>query len=103
MQLKPKGGAGNLRAGLMAATCALLAPAAKAEGVDAANTDSNKVDTGLLYYQEDQGRVRSVDAIVKLSHDFGDERMLTATGAVDVLTGGSPNGAVPQKSVQTFT
>jgi len=104
MQLRPKSGAGNLRAGLMAATCALLAPAAKAQApASDGATDSTRVDTGLLYYQEDQGRVRSVDAIVKLSHDYGDERVLSATGAVDVLSGGSPNGAVPQKSVQTFT
>ena len=102
MQLKNKAG-DNLRAGLMAATCALLAPAAKAQAPAADAPDNNKVDTGLLYYQEDGGRVRSIDAIVKLAHDFGDERVLTATGAVDVLSGGSPNGAVPQKSTQTFT
>ena len=31
-----------------------------------------------------------------------DERVLGAQIAVDSLTGGSPNGAVAQKSVQTF-
>jgi hypothetical protein len=102
MQLKPKAGAGNLRAGLMAATCALLAPAVKAQGAGG-ETDSTRVDSGLLLYQEDKGRIQSLDAIVKLSHDFGDEHVLTATGSVDVLTGGSPNGAVAQKTVQTFT
>jgi len=104
MQLKPKAGAGNLRAGLMAATCALLAPSVKAQAVGGGDDlDANKIDTGLLYYQEDKGRVRSLDAIVKLSHDFGDEHVLTATGSVDSLTGGSPNGAVAQNSAQTFT
>jgi hypothetical protein len=96
MQLKSKVPAHNLRAGLMAASCALLAPAIRA-------ADETTVDSGLLYYKEDKGRVSSIDAIVKLSHDFGDERALTATGSVDVLTGGSPIGAVPQKSAQTFT
>jgi hypothetical protein len=104
MQLKPRPAAGNLRAGLMAATCALLTPAVKAQTVSGAGEyDNASVDTGLLYYQEDKGRIRSLDAIVKLSHDFGDERVLSATGSVDVLTGGSPNGAVAQLSPQTFT
>lgn len=102
MQLKPKAGAGNLRAGLMAATCALLAPAAKAQGVGGDDA-STTVDSGVLLYQEDKGRIQSLDAIVKLSHDFGDERVLSATASVDSLSGGSPNGAVAQKSVQTFT
>jgi hypothetical protein len=102
MQLKPKAGAGSLRAGLMAATCALLAPAAKAQGVDREDADTT-IDTGVLLYQEDKGRITSLDAIVKLSHDFGDERVLTATISADTLSGGSPNGAVAQKSVQTFT
>lgn len=103
MQLKRPTGADNLRAGLMAATCALLAPAAKSQVAPGATDPATKVDTGVLYYQEDQGRVRSVDAIVKLNHDFGDERALNATAAVDVLSGGSPNGAVAQKVAQTFT
>lgn len=103
MQLKPQAAPGNLRAGLMAATCALLAPAVKAQAVPGTDAQDTKVDAGLLYYQEDQGRIQSIDAIVKLSHDFGDERVLTATASVDSLTGGSPNGAVPQKTPQTFS
>jgi hypothetical protein len=75
---------------------------AQAAGGDDSSA-ATKVDGGVLYYQEDQGRVRSVDAIVKLSHDFGDERILGATASVDSLSGGSPNGAVAQKFAQTFT
>jgi Protein of unknown function (DUF3570) len=99
MQLNDRGAGDSLRAGLMAATCALLAPAVKAQ---TPSTDPTQVDTGLLYYQEDGGRVRSIDAIVKLNRDMGDERVLGAQLSVDSLTGGSPNGAVAQKSVQTF-
>jgi hypothetical protein len=102
MQLNRRSGADNLRAGLMAATCALLAPAARAQTA-AADADATKVDAGILYYQEDQGRIRSMDAIVKLNHDFGDERTLGLTASVDSLSGGSPNGAVAQKFAQTFT
>jgi hypothetical protein len=83
----------------MAAACALLAPVVKAQ---APSEDANRIDTGLLYYQEDGGRVRSMDAIVKLNRDLGDERVLGAQLAVDSLTGGSPNGAVAQKFAQTF-
>lgn len=99
MQLNEPTPAQSLRAGLMAATCALLAPAIKAQ---TPSTDPNQVDAGLLYYQEDGGRVRSVDAIVKLNRDLGDERVLGAQLSVDSLTGGSPNGAIAQHSAQTF-
>ncbi|MBK7117144.1 MAG: DUF3570 domain-containing protein [Proteobacteria bacterium] len=99
MQLNDRGAGESLRAGLMAATCALLAPVARAQ---APSDDPTQIDTGLLYYQEDGGRVRSIGAIVKLNRDLGDERVLGAQIAVDSLTGGSPNGAVAQKSVQTF-
>lgn len=103
MQLKPRGGADNLRAGLMAATCALLAPAVKSQAVTGSDGAATQVDSGVLYYQEDQGRIRSLDAIVKLNHDFGDERVLGVTASVDSLSGGSPNGAVAQHQAQTFT
>ena len=99
MQLNERGAGDSLRAGLMAATCALLAPMARAQ---APSADANQVDSGLLYYQEDGGRVRSIDAIVKLNRDLGDERVLGAQVSVDSLTGGSPNGAVAQKAAQTF-
>ena len=99
MQLNERGAGDSLRAGLMAATCALLAPMARAQ---TPSDDPNQVDAGLLYYQEDGGRVRSIDAIVKLNRDLGDERVLGAQVSVDSLTGGSPNGAVAQKSAQTF-
>jgi len=101
MQLKnPQCGPG-LRAGLIAASCALLSPATRAQALPEPEA-GNQVDAGLLYYQEDKGRVRSVDAIVKLSRDFGDERALSITAAVDSLSGGSPIGAIASRSVQTF-
>lgn len=99
MQLNERGAGDSLRAGLMAATCALLAPVVKAQ---APSEDPTQIDTGLLYYQEDGGRVRSLDAIVKLNRDLGDEHVLGAQLSVDSLTGGSPNGAVAQKTAQTF-
>jgi hypothetical protein len=102
MQLKNNTAAVGLRAGLMAAACALLSPATRAQVPVAGESTGTQIDTGLLYYQEDKGRVRSVDAIVKLTHDFGDERLLGVQLAVDSLSGGSPNGAIASHSVQTF-
>ena len=61
MQLNDRGAGESLRAGLMAATCALLAPVARAQ---APSDDPTQIDTGLLYYQEDGGRVRSIGAEV---------------------------------------
>jgi hypothetical protein len=102
MQLKNNSAAIGLRAGLMAAACTLLSPSTRAQAPAAGDSADTQIDSGLLYYQEDKGRVRSVDAIVKLTHDFGDERALGVTFAADSLSGGSPNGAIASHSVQTF-
>lgn len=102
MQLKQHNSAAGLRAGLVAATCALLSPATRAQSPVTGVSADTQIDAGLLYYQEDKGRVRSIDAIVKLTHDFGDERVLGMTLAADSLSGGSPNGAIASHSVQTF-
>jgi hypothetical protein len=102
MQLKNKVGAGNLRTGLIAAACALLSPAIRAQAPAAGDVEATQVDTGLLFYQEDADRVRNIGAVVKLTHDFGDERVVGATLAIDSLTGGSPNGAIASNSAQTF-
>lgn len=102
MQLKHNSAAQGLRAGLMAATCALLSPATRAQTPVTGEDSATVIDAGLLYYGEDKGRVDSVGAIVKLSHDFGDERVLDVKLAADSLTGGSPNGAIAARVAQTF-
>ena len=100
MQLTNAGG--SVRLGVMAASCALLATTVEVTEADAADKRSTKVDAGLMYYQENLGRIRSYDAIVDLRQDFGDERILSGHVAFDTLSGGSPNGAVPTKAAQTF-
>jgi hypothetical protein len=90
---------GALRLGLMAAACTLLAQPLRAQSAD---DEPLKIDAGLLYYHEDQGRIRSYDAIVNLSQDFGDQHVLGVRGAFDSLSGGSPNGALPSRAAQTF-
>ncbi len=103
MQLTNKPGA--LRLGLMAAACSLLAPTLPAQEAPSALSDSDgsmKADVGLFHYSENGGRIQSLDAIVDLKRDYGDEHVLGAHLALDTLSGGSPNGALPQRAAQTF-
>ena len=84
----------------MAASCALLGSSKEALATDA--EQPWQLDTGVLYYKEDQGRVQTVEPIVSLKKDFGEEHVLGLSFAYDSLSGGSPNGAIPAKKVQTF-
>lgn len=93
MQLKKPG---PVRGGLFAASCALLGAAAQAQEAPW------QVDTGVLYYKEDAGRVQALEPVVNVRRDFGDEHVFDASLTFDSLTGGSPNGAMPSKTAQTF-
>jgi len=101
MQLKTPANA--LRLGLMAATCALLSPPV-VQAADAPEDDGPwQVDAGLLFYQENDGRVHTFEPVVNVRRDLGDEHVVGFNFAFDSLSGGSPNGAIPSKSkVQTF-
>lgn len=102
MQLKPRG---TLRASLMTASCALLgAQAARAQDADDTPGTPNdwQADSALLYYKEADGRVQAIEPVVSLKRDFGDEHVLDLKLTYDSLSGGSPNGALPSNSAQTF-
>jgi hypothetical protein len=101
MQLKKQ--RRTLRTALMAASCALLGAAeARSEpGVDG-NDGDWVIDSALLYYKEAAGRVQTVEPVVNASKDMGDDRKLIVGLAYDSLSGGSPNGAIPSRSAQTF-
>jgi hypothetical protein len=98
MQLKKESG---ISASLAAATCGLLGTLPPP--VVAEESTLWHFDTALLYYREDDGRIRdtSVNAAVKRVLDA--ERSINLLLSVDSLTGASPNGAVPSSAVQTFT
>ncbi len=98
MQLKRK----PIGATLAAATCSLLGslPAAPAAAQDAKDWS---VDTSLLYYGEDNGRVEDVSLMASIRRAFDEDRSLNATLTIDSLTGATPNGAVPAGVPQTFT
>jgi hypothetical protein len=98
MQLKKK----PIGATLAAATCSLLGslPAAPAAAQEAKDWS---IDTSLLYYGEDNGRVEDVSLMATIRRIFDEDRSLNATLTVDSLTGATPNGAVPANVPQTFT
>ena len=90
-----------LQLGLMAASCALLSHTARADGSD----DGEQplvLDTALLYYKENAGRVLTIEPVVSLKKDFGDLRVLDGTLVIDTLSGATPNGAIPSRAPQTF-
>ena len=84
-----------------AATCTLLGSTAPALAEDeAARWD---FDTALLYYGEDNDRVRDLSASILARRDFDDDRYLSLDLTVDSLTGASPSGAIAMDGPQTFT
>jgi hypothetical protein len=113
MQLSPskpstlKRSLGLMTAALFAATG--LNCEARAQDSAGINSDTStdlgltRVDSGLLIYQEDGGRVQAIEPVVSvtLNHESGD--ILTARFTSDTLTGATPNGAAPWKAPQTFT
>ena len=62
-----------------------------------------QVDSALLYYKENNGRVQAAEPIVNFRKDYGDERIFNIKLTLDSLTGASPNGATASTQAQTFT
>jgi hypothetical protein len=60
------------------------------------------VDTAVLYYKENNGRVQAAEPIVNLKKDYGDERVLNLKVTLDSLTGASPNGATSSSHSTNF-
>jgi Protein of unknown function (DUF3570) len=97
MQLKKPIGAS-----LAAATCGLLGalPAAPAAAQDAPDWD---VESSLLFYGEDNNRVKDLSLDVSIHRALDEDHSLNLDFTVDSLTGATPNGAVPTNDYQTFT
>jgi hypothetical protein len=92
----------SISAALATATCTLLGSGVPAP-VDAQEEPLWDFNTSLLYYGEDEDRVKdySVSAIARRM--FVDDRYLTLGLTVDGLTGATPSGAIRQDVAQTFT
>lgn len=61
------------------------------------------MDSGLLYYDESDGRVQDVSAAIAAQRDFDDDRKLGLSLTADTLTGASASGAIALDRAQTFT
>ena len=92
----------KISAALAAATCTLLGTSLP-EPVQAQEDPGWNFDTALLYYGEDNDRVQDLSVSVLGTRTYLDDRILTLGLTADALTGASPNGALPQSFVQTFT
>ena len=92
----------SVSATLAAATCALLGSGAPAP-VDAQEEPKWDFNTSLLYYGEDGNRVQDASLKTLSRRLFADDRVLSIGVTVDALTGATPNGAIRQDTVQTFT
>lgn len=104
MQLSPRSEPPPIRAALAAASAALLAPPALAQTAPADNAPPVwQLDGAVLFYKEGGGRVTAVEPVVSARRTDGNDRSLGLKLTLDSLTGASPNGAVPQPGVQTFT
>lgn len=96
---------GNVRRRLIAASCALLGASA-ARGQETSNLASRllkdwQLQSALAYYHE-SGRIQAVEPVVAASKDFDDGGKLDLNMTFDVLSGSSPNGALPSRQPQTF-
>jgi len=96
MQLKKKK---SIAAALATATTTLMTHAATADVNDA----GWEIDTSILYYGEQDDRVKDTSFATRIARQFEDGRQLTFGLAVDSLTGATPNGAVALDIPQTFT
>ncbi len=60
------------------------------------------VDSALMHYQERDGRVATTEVVVHARETLSDDSTSGISLTFDTLSGGSPNGALPSKTVQTF-
>lgn len=89
----------NIGLALTAATSALLGHPLAAEQ----DPGTWEVDTALLYYAEDNNRVKAAEPVVSATRFFNNNKSLNLKLVLDTLTGASPTGATPSGSAQTYT
>jgi len=61
------------------------------------------LDAGVLYYSEGSDGVQVIKPAVRITGKFQDDDAFNLLLTTDAITGATPNGAVVQQSVQTFT
>jgi len=60
------------------------------------------IDSAVLFYKEDGGRVQAIEPIVSIVHSAKNGNVFSARLTYDSLTGATPNGAAPWRFNQTF-
>jgi len=91
----------NIRRPLAAATCSLLTGVSHAGGLIASGNNW-KIDSALMLYAE-KDRVQLAEGVLQVGKEIDDDEFVNVRMVADVLTGASPNGAIPIDSAQTFT
>ena len=104
MQLKPQ--AAPIRRRLIAASCALLTTsAARSQDAPSAGIEGRLadwiLDSAVAYYRE-QGRIQAIEPVVSVSKSYDDGGVIGSNFTFDSLSGSSPNGALPSRTIQTF-
>lgn len=106
---------GRIAAGLGLMTAALLGgtPVADAQDAGSASTGlmtegtaepgTTTVDTAVLFYQEQGGRVRAIEPSTEFTINRLNGDTISGSLTFDSLTGATPNGATPWINQQTFT
>ena len=72
-------------------------------GAAAQAEDGIDIESGLLFYSEGKGRVQVIEPVVEIIVPLSEADRLDLKLTYDSLTGGTPNGALPAKSAQTFS
>jgi len=78
------------------------APQTNAYDQTASEVGALVADTALLIYQEDNDRVRAIEAETGLTWNAADGLIVSGKFTYDSLTGATPNGALRSRYEQTF-
>ncbi len=91
----------RIRESLALATCSLLVTSPQPSMAEEYQAPW-EIDSSLLIYSE-RDRVSAFKPVLALRKEIGDDEFIGFRFVADVLTGASPNGAVPTDTAQTFT
>lgn len=63
---------------------------------------SLSIDSAILYYKENGGRVQAIEPMISVTRTSKNGNVLSGKVTYDGLTGATPNGATPWSATQTF-
>lgn len=95
-------GQAGVQAGGQAEASAGASGAINAYDQTASEVGTYAADTALLVYQEDDDRVRAIEAVAGLTWNSANGMVVSGKFTYDALTGATPNGTVRSRFAQTF-